>query len=58
MKNKSLEAMKQIMLGEVQDVAEVGAKAAYAISKNKGTVIKGTVGTMIFNYGLHKLVEV
>ncbi|MDO4589357.1 MAG: hypothetical protein Q4B33_05790 [Fusobacterium sp.] len=58
MAKKSLEALKAIALEEVQgvtkvqDMTEVRAKATYAISKNKGTVIKGTVGTMIFNYGL------
>ena len=57
MKNKtnlktSLKAMKSLAFEEVDNLAEVGAKAIYAASRNKCTVLKAAAGGAIFNYGI------
>ena len=37
---------------EVDNLAEVGAKAIYAASRNKSTVLKAAGGAAVFNYGV------
>lgn len=48
----SLKAMKSLAFEEVDNLAEVGAKAIYAASRNKSTVLKAAGGAAVFNYGV------